>query len=294
MDRGYIKLFRRLLDSPIWKERRRFSKAEVWIDILLSVRYSEEAEEVFIGSQKFVCNQGESLFSLDTWSNRWGMTKSSARRVLALFEKEGMIKLNDERKTTRLKVLKYCEFNERRNTEETQMNHKRNADDTQVNRKRNTDETSMKRGRNGIETEMTPNKKDKKEKKEKKKREGKKSEDFSSLIEKILCAWEKICPNLPQVQKWTPARNRKLLARISEDKDRQKIEFWEELFGMVAQSPFLCGANDRAWMADLPWILERQDKIFQICEGKYAPRSQKPASDEDFRQQFYRQLEAGV
>ncbi len=132
MKRGYIKLWRRLQSNELWKERRVFSKAEAWIDILMEVQHSETPQKVILGMNTILCHQGESLKSLETWAKRWGWTKSKTRRVLQLFQRCSMIRLKSETVTTRLSVCNYNDYNKSRNTNETQMKRKRNANETQV------------------------------------------------------------------------------------------------------------------------------------------------------------------
>lgn len=132
MSDGYIKLFRKFMDNPIWRESREFSKAEAWIDIIFEARYAEDPDTVIIGEKTLACNRGESLNSLSTWARRWGMSRSKARRVLDLFRRCNMIELHDERITTRLKVLQYSVYADSWNASETQVKRKRNASETHL------------------------------------------------------------------------------------------------------------------------------------------------------------------
>lgn len=141
---GWIKLHRKLLDNPLWREKREFSKAECWIDILLNVQHSDDVQEVIIKNQILHCHRGESLRSIETWAARWGMSKSKARRVLILFQNCSMIVLKDVRVSTRLTVLQFSDYNDLRNADETQMKRKRNADETQMNPDKNVKNERMK------------------------------------------------------------------------------------------------------------------------------------------------------
>jgi uncharacterized phage protein (TIGR02220 family) len=132
MNRGYIKIWRKIQDNPLWKEPRKFSRAEAWIDIVMEVQGSPEPKEVLIGNSVLMCNRGESLKSLDTWAKRWSWDKSATRRFFILLKKMGNIDTASERKTTRLKVINYDTYNPLRNANETQVKHKRNASETQV------------------------------------------------------------------------------------------------------------------------------------------------------------------
>jgi len=129
---GWIKLHRKLLDNGLWRERREFSKAEAWIDILLNAQHSHEPQEVWLKNTMHWCYRGQCLKSLDTWARRWGWTKSKVRRVLDMFQKANMIRTESDTQTTRLTVCNYDYYNGERNANETQMKRKRNANETQT------------------------------------------------------------------------------------------------------------------------------------------------------------------
>ena len=123
MSKGWITIHREMQDHWIWKEKRSFSKLEAWIDILITVNHSDK--KVIIKNTLFEVKRGESINSLDTWGKRWNWNKSKVRRVLSLFQSEGMIELKNERKTTRLTVCKYDTYQQIGNANETQTKRKR-------------------------------------------------------------------------------------------------------------------------------------------------------------------------
>ena len=130
MHRGYLALWRKLSDHPFWKEKREFSKAEAWIDILWEVQHCEKPKQVVLGMTHLVCHYGESLKSLETWSKRWGWNKSRVRRFLQLLENMSQIRHSSEQKTTRITVLNYMQYDPKRNANETQMKRQRNDSET--------------------------------------------------------------------------------------------------------------------------------------------------------------------
>ena len=145
---GWIKLHRKILDNFLWTEKREFSKAECWIDILLNVRHSEEPSKLLLKGQIVECNQGECVLSLDSWARRWNMQKSKVRRVLNLFQSMNMIELENVRVSTRLKVLKFSEYAIERHADETQTKRRRNADETQATPNKNEKNERMKECKN--------------------------------------------------------------------------------------------------------------------------------------------------
>lgn len=130
MKSGYIALHRKIQENFLWQEKRIFSRAEAWIDILMEARWNEEPQEFVIKNTKLICHYGESLYSLDTWARRWGWSKSRVRRVLNLFKECSMIDLKSETVTVRLTVLNYSDYDPRRNANEPKVKRKRNASET--------------------------------------------------------------------------------------------------------------------------------------------------------------------
>ena len=139
MHRGYIKLWRKVQKNFLWKEKRVFSKAEAWIDILMEVRHSEEPETIIIKNKILKCYYAESLYSLETWADRWNWTRSKVKRFLVLLSSPGcsMIVTKSETVTTRLKVINYDVYAGMRNADETEVKRKRNASETQVDTNKN-------------------------------------------------------------------------------------------------------------------------------------------------------------
>jgi hypothetical protein len=130
---GWISIYRKLQEHWLWQEKRVFSKAEAWIDILWEVQQKNEPEEVIIKNNILICNHAESLKSLETWSKRWGWNRTATHRFLKILEKCNMIVLKNETQTTRLTVLNYDKYQDKRNADETQMKRKRSKLETQAN-----------------------------------------------------------------------------------------------------------------------------------------------------------------
>ena len=128
--KGWISLHRKITDHWLYQEKRVFSKFEAWIDILLQVNHAEA--KIVIQNTLFTIKKGQSINSLETWSKRWNWNKSMTRRFLKTLENDGMVKLRNEFKTTRLTVCKFEDYQDKRNADETQMKRIRNADETQL------------------------------------------------------------------------------------------------------------------------------------------------------------------
>jgi len=127
---GWISLHRKIQEHWLFPTNRPFTEFEAWIDILMEVNHDEK--KCNIGNQLYHIKVGESLKSLDTWSKRWNWNKSKTRRFFTLLQKDKMIEVKNEIKTTRLIVCNYGSYQNIRNADETQMKRKRNADETHL------------------------------------------------------------------------------------------------------------------------------------------------------------------
>lgn len=130
LDQGWIKLHRKLQENPLWRQKRKFSLVEAWIDILLETRYNPAPEIIIIGLHTIECGRGQCVKSLDTWAKRWNWTKTKVHRVLNLLQSLNMISLENVTKSTRITVCNYDFYNPLRNDNETIMKRNRNASET--------------------------------------------------------------------------------------------------------------------------------------------------------------------
>ena len=70
MSEGWIKLYRQIRDHAYWLERRRFSRAEAWIDLLMSASHKDH--DVTIGGRIINLKRGQVLTSQVALAQRWG------------------------------------------------------------------------------------------------------------------------------------------------------------------------------------------------------------------------------
>lgn len=128
---NFIRLNRKLFENPIWKERRVFSRAEAWLDLVQLARYSKEPDTVAIKDRIITCNRGQLVKSLVTLGDRWGWSKTKVKRVLDVFKGRNMIELENVTVTTRITLCNYDTYNTVQNANGTQAERKQNASGTQ-------------------------------------------------------------------------------------------------------------------------------------------------------------------
>ena len=90
-NKGYIPISRKLFEHELWSEKREFSRAEAWIDLLRSVRFEANSTSVLIGNQSVELFAGEMIASLRYLGSRWGWSKHKVDSFLGYLIKSGMV-----------------------------------------------------------------------------------------------------------------------------------------------------------------------------------------------------------
>ncbi len=138
---GWIKLQRKIRNNWI------FDNAEylrAWILILIEANH--KPKKTLIKGKLIQCKEGQSLNSLETWGRIFGnWSKSKVSRFLKLLESDGMIKLENEKVTTRLSVCNYSTYQESQNDKRTDTERRRDTNKNEKNEKNDigSDELSL-------------------------------------------------------------------------------------------------------------------------------------------------------
>lgn len=106
-DKGWIKLSRNIQDNFLWDERP-FTKAQAWIDLLLSASHKEQTISVN-GSPKTI-KRGQVWTSQTKLEKRWGWSKNKVRRFLALLTEQQMIHIDGTTNGTTLTIEKWAKY----------------------------------------------------------------------------------------------------------------------------------------------------------------------------------------
>ena len=101
---GYIPVFRRFFKSSLWNEKRKFSRAEAWLDLLSMARYIKEPGKIIDRGETIIINYGEILTSIKGLSEKWQRSQSWVSRFLEDLEKDGSIA--ESRKKSRRTIIK--------------------------------------------------------------------------------------------------------------------------------------------------------------------------------------------
>ena len=86
--------------------------------------------------------------------------------------------------------------------------------------------------------------------------------------DKIRILYNTILPELPQCTVRNKTFDAHTRSRWNEDKQRQDLEWWENLFKSIRESDFLMGKIKPEWRASLDWIVNPTN-MTKILNGNY-------------------------
>ncbi len=121
-DKGYIKVYRNIRDSWVWKDKP-FDKGRAWIDLIMMANHKEAT--IMFDSRPLKIKRGQFMTSLSILAARWGWSRSKVKRFLDDLKSEQMINEKRHTRGTLLTIEKYGVYQGERNS-------KRNTDGTQT------------------------------------------------------------------------------------------------------------------------------------------------------------------
>ena len=73
---GFIPISRKLFNNFLWEEKREFSRAEAWIDLLQLARFEANSTKEIINGRVIEYKRGERPLSLRLLADRWKWSKN--------------------------------------------------------------------------------------------------------------------------------------------------------------------------------------------------------------------------
>src|SRR5690606_18224969 len=99
------KLYRRIQDHWLYEEKRKFSKFEAWVDMLMMANHKDN--KFLLGNELVEVEKGSFITSELKLMERWGWGKSKTRDFLKLLENDQMIDKKSDRKKTTITICNY-------------------------------------------------------------------------------------------------------------------------------------------------------------------------------------------
>lgn len=135
MAQGYIKLHRQLKENWLWKESRTFSKAEAWIDLLLTANHKDA--KFVLGNELIDIKRGELITSELKLMEHWKWSKTKVRGFLELLQNDQMIVKKSDNKKTTITIVNYDIYQCLETAKEPEKNRKPTAKRPQKNTNNN-------------------------------------------------------------------------------------------------------------------------------------------------------------
>ncbi len=102
---GWIKLWRKIQSHEFYREKRKFSKYEAWIDMLCWANH--EDNKFILGNEIVECSRGQFVTSELKMMDHWNWSKEKTRHFLKTLEIQTMILKNSDHKKTTITILNY-------------------------------------------------------------------------------------------------------------------------------------------------------------------------------------------
>lgn len=119
INKGWVKLHRSLEDHWLWKQARRFSKAEAWIDLLLKANHQDNKSVK--GMSLIEVKRGQVLTSQLRLAERWRWNRKTVKKFLLLLQNDEMIRFETDKGGdngyTLITILNYDKLQNKQNNE---------------------------------------------------------------------------------------------------------------------------------------------------------------------------------
>lgn len=86
--KGWILLYRQIMDSTIWDDGTPFDRAHAWIDLIMLANFAEETR--IISGQTVTIHRGQAFVSDKYLMDRWHWSRNRVRRFIRDIQNLGM------------------------------------------------------------------------------------------------------------------------------------------------------------------------------------------------------------
>ena len=133
---GWISLHRSIQKHWLFEEKRKFSRFEAWIDILMMVNHTDN--KIMHDGDLITVKRGQRITSLRQLGERWSWSITKVDKYLKTLESDGMLVVKKDTKKTVLTVVNYDDYQDgdfkkrhRKDSEKTEKKHRSNTEKTQ-------------------------------------------------------------------------------------------------------------------------------------------------------------------
>jgi len=102
---GWIKLYRRIKENPLWSEDRRFSRLEAWLDMLL--RANHKSTVILLGADSYQLTAGQFITSQLKLAVAWRWNRETVKAFLDYLRRERSISYETSNRKTIITILNW-------------------------------------------------------------------------------------------------------------------------------------------------------------------------------------------
>lgn len=132
MTSGFLKIYRKFFNHPLWKEKRSFSKAEAFLDLLQLAAFMPTKR--LCAGEMVTLEVGQLVGSERYLSDRWGWSTKKVRAFLTLSQQEQMIVIKKKRQGSIITLCNYERYASEFLSEEAPKKHQRSAEEARRKR----------------------------------------------------------------------------------------------------------------------------------------------------------------
>lgn len=127
--RGWIKLHRKIQEHWLYQEKRKFSRFEAWIDLLMMMNH--EDSKVILGNEIIEVKRGQRITSIRQLCERWRWSNTKVTQFLELLQNDGMAIIESDRKKTVITIVNYDFYQGTGDAKTTENRHENDTKQTQ-------------------------------------------------------------------------------------------------------------------------------------------------------------------
>jgi len=132
---GWIKLYRKLTDNPLWKCEK-FTRGQAWVDLILLANH--EYGYFYLRNHKIEVQRGQVGYSQLKLAERWKWSRSKVKKFLNDMEKEQQVEQQQSKSTSTITIVNYEIYQQKgQQGKQQQSNSKTTAEQQQDINKKN-------------------------------------------------------------------------------------------------------------------------------------------------------------
>lgn len=117
--KNFIPINRKFFNNFLWKERRKFNRAEAWLDLLQIVSYDMFIKTKIINNKVIEYGYAQYPISISFLEKRWLWSKGKVRVFLTALVTAQMATLSTTQGTTLITICNYADYNGQLQSEST-------------------------------------------------------------------------------------------------------------------------------------------------------------------------------